>query len=597
MTTAHHHRDDFIIRIAGESGEGVITIGETLCRIAAREGLSALTFRTFPAEIKGGPCMIQVRLGGEKVSYHGEEIDLLVCLNQAALEENLADLKEHGVLVCEAECDLPEGHKPATVFKIPLERIAIREIGSRISKNVVALGVLCHLLGIPEELMEQFLRQKFAKKSKAILDHNLDALKKGLDCARAQIGKKDYFRFSRANGQRKLLMTGNEAIALGAAAAGMRYFFGYPITPASEVMEWLAAHLPKLGGKVLQTEDEISAICGVAGASWAGGKAMTATSGPGLSLMAETIGLISMAEIPAVIVDCQRGGPSTGLPTKTEQSDLFIALYGTHGDAPRVVIAPTSVQECFQLTALAFDLAEKYQIPVIVLSDQALSARLETVDSDLLARVKPTDRLRLPPGSNGGFARYQLTESGISPVALPGTAGGEHMVTGMEHDERGNFACDERTHTAMTVKRFRKLAGIENDPMTRDLFSLFGAKEAAIGIVTWGTTLGPVKEAVELAGRMGIPVRAFVPKILNPLPNQALKGFLAGVKKVIVPELNFCGQFASILRSTYCIPTIGLTKVKGVPIEPSEIVEKIVETAEELKTRSEKRYGRAGQVL
>jgi 2-oxoglutarate ferredoxin oxidoreductase subunit alpha len=321
---------------------------------------------------------------------------------------------------------------------------------------------------------------------------------------------------------------------------------------------------------------------------------MTATSGPGLSLMSETIGLLSMAEIPAVIVDSQRGGPSTGMPTKTEQSDLFLALYGSHGDAPRVVMAPTSVADSLRVISLAFDLAEKYQLPVIVLMDQSLSSRLESVEDHLVKRTPSVSRLRLQPGSEGSFNRYQITESGVSPVALPGTDGGEHMVTGLEHNERGYFVCDDETHTAMTVKRFRKLSSIETDSLTADLCTRLGDPKAEIGIVTWGSTFGAVEEAIDLAGRMGIPVQAFIPRILSPLPHRELRDFFSKVKKIIVPELNFVGQFATLLRSTYRIPTISLTKIKGVPLDPSEIIEKIVETSESLSTRSTPRYGRAG---
>ena len=585
---------DLVLRIAGESGEGVITIGETLCKIAAREGLHIVTFRTFPAEIKGGACMIQVRLSERDIPCHGEQVDFLVCLNQDALNENLPDLKEHGVLLCETECDLPEERPGRIVYKAPFERIATREIGSRISKNIVVLGALSHLLSLPKDRIEGFISEKFTKKGKAVLDHNLDALQRGHDFAQRHLAKKDSYKFPQGSGQKKLLMTGNEAIALAAAASGMKHFFGYPITPASEIMEWLAVHLPKMGGTVMQTEDEISAICSVAGASWAGGKSMTSTSGPGLSLMSEALGLLSMAEIPAVIVDSQRGGPSTGMPTKTEQSDLFLALYGSHGDSTRVVMAPTSVPDCFHVTAIAFDLAEKYQLPVIVLVDQALSARLETVDPQLVKRAPSSTRLCAEPKEKGPFVRYQLNTSIVSPTALPGTEGCEHMVTGMEHDELGNFACDEETHTAMTVKRFRKLSAIESDPAMQDLCTRLGDEEAEIGIVTWGSSAGPVEEAIGVAKDMGISVQAIIPKILNPLPHREIKAFLGKVKRVIVPELNFVGQLASLLRSAYRIPTIGLTKVKGVPLDPSEIVEKIVEAESTLKVRSVKLYGRAG---
>ncbi len=587
-------QSDLVLRVAGESGEGVITIGETLCKIAAREGIHLVTFRTFPAEIKGGSCMIQVRLSERRIPYHGEGVDFLVCLNQDAVDENLPDLKEHGVVLCEAECDLPEKNPGWTAYKVPFDRIATREIGSRISKNIVVLGALSHLLALPKETIEKFIAEKFARKGKAVLDHNLDALQRGFDFARSHLAKKDSYRLPKGGDRKRFLMTGNEAIAVGATAAGMRYFFGYPITPASEIMEWLAAHLPKMGGVVLQTEDEISAICSVAGASWAGGKSMTSTSGPGLSLMSETIGLLSMAEIPAVIVDSQRGGPSTGMPTKTEQSDLFLALYGSHGDTPRVVMAPTSVSDSLRMTALAFAIAEKYQLPVIMLVDQALSARLETVDRETVERLPQGSRLCAVPGDGAPFVRYRLGEMAVSPAALPGTKGGEHMVTGMEHDERGNFACDEETHTAMTVKRFRKLAAIESDPLVAEFCTRLGDENSEIGIVTWGSSAGPVEEALAVAKGLGISAQAIIPRILNPLPHQELKAFFGKIKRVIVPELNFVGQFATLLRSTYRIPTIGLTKVKGVPLAPSEIVEKIVEAESTLNARSTRAYGRAG---
>ena len=584
---------DLVLRIAGESGEGVITIGETLCRIAAREGIHIVTFRTFPAEIKGGACMIQVRLSEGPIPYHGEQVDFLVCLNQVAVDENLPDLKENGALLCEAECDVSE-QPGRTVYKVPFDRIATREIGSRISKNIVVLGSLSHLLAIPKKSIEAFISEKFARKGKTVLDHNLEALQKGVDFAEQHLAKKDPYKLPGGSDQKRLLMTGNEAIALSAVAAGLKYFFGYPITPASEIMEWLAVHLPKVGGVVLQTEDEISAVCSVAGASWAGGRSMTSTSGPGLSLMSETVGLLSMAEIPAVIVDSQRGGPSTGMPTKTEQSDLFLALYGSHGDVARVVMAPTSVADCFRVTALAFAIAEKYQLPVIVLVDQATSARLETINPQILDRLPQASRLCAAPGDGAPYARYRLTDSPVSPAAIPGTEGGEHMVTGMEHDEFGNFACDDETHTAMTVKRFRKLDEIENDPLTQDLCTRLGDENGEIGVVTWGSTAGPVEEALAVAKGLGISAQAIIPRVLNPLPHKELKAFFGKVKRVIVPELNFLGQFASVLRSTYRIPTIGLTKIKGVPLEPREIVEKIVEAASASNVRSMKRYGRAG---
>jgi 2-oxoglutarate ferredoxin oxidoreductase subunit alpha len=282
------------------------------------------------------------------------------------------------------------------------------------------------------------------------------------------------------------------------------------------------------------------------------------------------------------------------MPTKTEQSDLFLALYGSHGDAARVVMAPTSVSDSVRVTALAFAVAEKYQLPVIVLVDQALSARLETVEREIFERLPQGSRLRAVTAEGAPFVRYRLGETAVSPTTVPGTPGGEHMVTGMEHDERGNFACDEEMHTAMTVKRFRKLAAIESDPLLAEFCTHLGDENSEIGIVTWGSSAGPVEEALAMAKAMGISAQAIIPRVLNPLPHEQLKAFFGKVKRVIVPELNFLGQFATLLRSTYRVPTIGLTKVKGVPLAPSEIVEKIVEAESTLSARSKKVYGRVG---
>ena len=586
-------RKELTLRIAGESGEGVITVAESVSRVAARRGLHVSTFRTFPAEIKGGPCMMQLRVSERPISHPGDLADVLVAFNEEAIQNNFASLQENGILLYEAAIETPIPQKAGIhSVAVPFRRITLESIGNLASKNIVVLGVLAQLCGLPTDPITALLEEKFRKRGQGILENNRKALEVGFRYADQRLPKLDACRLPSAAGPGKLLMTGNEAAALGALAAGLDCFFGYPITPSSEIMEYLAKNLPRFNGTFLQTEDEISAIAGVCGAAWTGRRAMTATSGPGLSLMSEIIGLLSMAEVPAVIVDSQRGGPSTGLPTKTEQSDLLLAVYGSHGEAPRIVLAPTTVRETLELMILAFELAEKYQMPVIVLMDQALSSRLETVDSDLLSTVSA------PRSRNNGdlapepYRRFRLTETGISPRVVPGTPGFEHISTGLEHDEWGVPQYDERTHTILSAKRHKKLASLAQDPLVAGLASHFGAAEAAIGVVCWGSTAGAVEEAVEKAGERGIPVKALVPKLLHPLVHSEWKPFLSSIAELLVPEMNFTGQLATLLRSAYRVPTLQLNLVKGVPFRSQEILEKIEQVSEKLerdKSRSAQR--------
>jgi 2-oxoglutarate ferredoxin oxidoreductase subunit alpha len=571
--------DEIVLRIAGESGEGVITVGETVARVAARLGLSVLAFRTFPAEIKGGRCMIQLRLSQRPVSYHGERVDFLVAFNREAYEEHFEDLAPGGMLLYEADEEIfPPPCADRFLLPVPFTKIAVSQVKNRLAKNIVAVGVIAWFLGFPLAPVEQLIRERFARRGQAILENNLKALGAGSAHADQFLKMRSFVPIPLDGGEPKLVMSGNEAVALGAIAAGMRYYFGYPITPSTEIMSWLSRNLPKVGGALLQVEDEIAAICGVLGASWAGAKAMTATSGPGLSLMSEAIGLLSMAEIPAVIVDSQRGGPSTGMPTKMEQSDLFLAVYGSHGDAPRIVIAPTSVEDSLEQVVLAFNLAEKYQMPAIVLIDQAISSALATVEPAIFSRFVVIDRER-PDDLPAEYRRYAISETGVSVMAIPGMPGGEHVATGLEHDQAGHPKYDERTHTLMSAKRFLKLKALVEDPLAAGLSMRFGPEDAEIGLVCWGSTAGPAEEAVALALEEGIPVKALVPKLLNPLPHREIQEFLGPVRRVLVPEMNFAGQLATLLRGSYNVPTVGLTKVKGVPFTPGEILEKLRELA------------------
>lgn len=593
-------KNELTVRIAGESGEGVITVAESFSRVAARMGLHLATFRTFPPEIKGGSCMMQFRISEQPIFHHGDYADVLVAFNEEAIQSNLDSLRRDGTLMYESEIEASIPEREGTRYlPIPFRRIAVDIVGNRGSKNIVALGILTQLFSLSQDHIVKLLEERFRRRGQAVLENNLKGLYAGIEYAKENLASTGLPRLEPTSNTGKLLMTGNEAAALGALAAGVDCFFGYPITPSSEVMEYLAKNLPRIGGRFLQTEDEISAIAGVCGAAWAGKRAMTATSGPGVSLMSEILGLISMTELPAVILDSQRGGPSTGLPTKTEQSDLLLSVYGSHGEAPRIVLAPTTVRECLEVMVLAFNLAEKYQMPAIVLLDQTLSSRIETVDADVLSQVNVFRTTHEPSASTEQYLRFQLTDSGVSPRVFPGTAGGfEYISTGLEHNERGDPEYDEKIHTIMSAKRHKKLAALAHDPMVAGLASTFGVEEAEIGIICWGSTAGPVRDAVQRAIEMGIPVKALVPKVLNPLIHSELKPFLASIKKLLVPEMNFTGQLAALLRSTYRVPTIQLNAVKGVPFRSQEILVKIQDAAGKLSGKAKpKRQGSKERIL
>jgi 2-oxoglutarate ferredoxin oxidoreductase subunit alpha len=380
-------------------------------------------------------------------------------------------------------------------------------------------------------------------------------------------------------------MTGNQATALGALAVGCRFYAGYPITPATSIMEFLAQEMPRVGGILIQAEDEIAAITMTIGASFGGTKAMTATSGPGLALMIEALGHASMTETPVVVVDVQRAGPSTGMPTKTAQGDLFMALYAANDEAPRFVIAPDSVEDCFYQMVNAFNLAEKYQVPVIVLTDQAMSERVETIRPIDLNRIKIIDRVhpQLDSGdSDNGYKRYALTKDGISPMAIPGMRGGHYVAEGLEHSEKGAPNYTPEMHIAMMEKRYRKVESARRELRSWNVVDEWGDRGAEIGIIGWGSTKGTVREAMARAMQEGLRVGALFPEMLLPMPDEEIRAFLANKRAVIVPELNYRGMFGDVLAHRYNVKVRHLNKYDGLPFKVQDIYDAIGEAADDL---------------
>jgi len=574
---------DLIIRIAGEGGEGVISAGDFLMQAATRLGLEVVTFKTFPAEIKGGYALSQVRISDEPILSQGDSFNILVAFNGEAYGVNKNALTPGTVLVYDYPGGdfEPEEHPGVFMYPVPMSRIAKDELVSYISKNMVALGAVAELFGISMESLKTSIRDKFIRKGQDVVDINHRAVEAGAAYVRNHLEKRDPFKFPASRPPKDvIILEGNQAIALGAITAGCRFYSCYPITPATTIANYLSELMLQVNGYVYQAEDEIASIGNCLGASFAGIKAMTGTSGPGLDLMSELIGLASMAEIPVVIVDVQRGGPSTGMPTKHDQSDLFAACFGSHGDTPKIVLAASNVEENFYLTIEAFNLAERYQIPVIFLSDASLAIRVEAIKTPDPSRIKIVNRevYSGPTTEEEKFLRYRLTESGVSPIGIPGTKGAAYAATGLEHSEDSGPRTNPETRTVMTEKRWRKLAHIEDEwyPVERE-----GDQHAEVGIISWGLTQSVVREAMQRLRAKGLKVAALYPKMLWPLPVKAIESFGATVKKVLVPEANYQGQFADLIQAKTSVRPIKYNVYRGEPFIPKEIEKKVEEIYEQ----------------
>ena len=586
--------NEITIRIGGESGEGTISGGDIIALAAARWGYHVYTFRTFPAEILGGPCMFQVRIGNQPIKSMGDYADVLVCLNKEAYDRNIRDLCHGGVLIYDPSDFTPDAGDFIT-YAVPFNEIARKQVQLFQTKNMVMLGTISALFGPPLEAIVQVVESKLSKSRKSnpiLMEKNMLALDIAQKYIAEHFSSRDAYQLGPVEKANRVVLNGNQAVVAGALAAHCEFFAGYPITPASDIMEALAKELPQVGGTFMQAEDEIAALAAVMGASFSGVRAMTATSGPGFSLMTELIGYGSMTELPAVIVDAQRAGPSTGMPTKMEQSDLSFALNASHGDTPRMVVAPASVADCYSLIITAFNMAERYQMPVIFLTDQSLTARVESVERSVFQPMAIEHRLTVNGNGNGyngqngqnghanvsevahSFARYAYTASGISATSTPGLDALPYVATGLEHDEHGHPDYEPEDHTAMMEKRYRKLeTAAEELPQP----ARYGDSDATIGIIGWGSTEGTIQEAVDRARAKGYKVAALHPRILSPLPDRAIRAFINSVDKVIIPENNYSGQLANLLGGKYGLQAIRLNKFGGIPFTAGEILRKIEE--------------------
>lgn len=542
--------------IVGSGGDGAVVAGDLAAMACAARGLHVIKTESYGPQIRGGESSSTVRVAKKKLLAQADAIDGLVVFRFADFTRFRSEIVLSDSCVVFHEPDdapPPELVGAQRLFQpIPFAALA-KSAGAPGARNIVAIGLLAAVFGLPVEGLRAALRKRFRRRDAAVIEGNLRALESGF--AEGSTINLVTPNVDDVASRPHLMMSGNEAAALGALHAGCTFFAGYPITPSSEVLHFLGEWLPRVGGTCVQTEDELSAIGEVIGASFAGAKAMTATSGPGLSLMSEMLGLSSIAEIPSVIVNVQRGGPSTGLPTRSEQSDLYHALYGSHGDTPRVVLAACDVEDAFHATVDAFNIAEEYQVPVIVLSDQLIGQRRETVEAENLVHDVAHRRVALPREGEI-YERYADTSDGVSPMTVPGVARGMYQTNGLEHDRRGRPASSFVVHEEMNEKRFRKMEAIAR---SFPLFRRFGALSPELGILCWGSSTGTIAEAVQELSRLG-NVAAFAPRILMPLPVEELQWFIDSCERLLVVELSYSAQFYRYLRSSVDLPS-GKTEV------------------------------------
>lgn len=572
---------DISVTVAGQAGDGVLFTGNVLAKILKKEGWEVATYRYFPSNIRGEPTHYTIRASQKKVFGLANEIDVLISFDCASIIKYTKYVAQGGVVFCDgAELHRlkPKHKKGKTFHKLPLKILAKKHFKNDIFKNMIALGALCYILDLDFRVIERIIINAFLKrKGKEIVRMNVDAINLGCEQARLIVEPSERHKLVKKKDTGKMFISGDEAIAVGALAAGCRFFAAYPICPATEIWQWLALKFPEFNGLVVQTEDELAAINMALGASYAGVRAMTSTSGPGGSLMMESYGLSGMAEIPIVIVDVQRVGPSTGMPTKSEQSDLNQWVYGSHGEFPRIILSPGTVEECFEFTVKAFNFADKYQVPVVLLTEQDFGQNYRTVKKFDLSEIK-IDRGKLLTQKDlmkiKDYKRYAFTNDGISPRALPSMKNGIHMVEGNEHDEEGYRDEDPENRTRMMDKRMRKLSG-----STKDLIppKLWGDKQASVGIIGFGSTLGSIVEAIEELGEVNIRAKNLQIRTAWPFPVKRVHDFILSCEFVFIVENNYSGQLHDLINSQVK-PEIRLQKIlnySSVAFRPIDISSQI----------------------
>ena len=575
-------REDVTVMVAGQGGDGSLTVIAFLARALSQRGLYLFRTSNIASRIKGGHAAAVLRGSALRRGCLGDKLDILVAFDDEAIEKAGPSVADDGIVIYDvSRGPLPGGILPSTaqVIEVPFGRLAVRDLRRDLFKNCFGFGVLSRVMGLSDDEALDCLKHRFRRLSEEDLRPNIGALENGLSFADGLGMTVDHglFRLPRLEKEDRIVITGNEATAFGFLAAGGRFFAGYPITPATDIMDWLGKRFPQFGGVAMQAEDELSAINLAIGASFAGAKAMTASSGPGIALMQEGIGHCGSAEIPLVIVDCQRAGPSTGMPTKPEQSDIGLMTQGAPGDIPRVVLCPGTPEECFEYGVLATNLAQVAQCPIYIALDGLCQSAhmvpafdLDSIEIDNGKRLDDAEISKLDE-----YRRYAITEDGISPWAIPGQRQGMNLVTGNERNEWGQVSTDPVNRAAMVDKRARKIDSVRHQlPRAYE----WGDEQANVGVICVGMVGDVLIEARERLTGHGIGLRCHRPRTLWPLPDDTVD-FVKSCERVYVVEYNKGGQLADLIRSVGA-PAEGMhsiLKYDGVPMSVAQLVEAILE--------------------
>ena len=544
---------EIVWKIGGEQGQGLDPTSDVFATVCNRMGYWVYAYKTFSSRIKGGHTDFTVRVSQNPKMSPAPKLHMLVAMDQESIDILHQDLLEDGILLADSSFK-PQAPAGVTLIQADLTKMA-RDLGNPVFRNMIAVGASATVLGIPLEPFKQYVDEKFGRKGQAVVQGNWTALDEGARIAHEQLGDRG-FPMGEADGKNdRLLMTGNDAMTLGALAAGCRTVFAYPITPASEVLEVAAKIFPKFGGVSVQMEDELGALGAVIGASFAGARALTSTAGPGISLMQELMGLAGMTEIPCVIIDTQRGGPSTGMPTKHEQSDIFALIHGGHGEAPRIVLAPGTGEQAFYDAAMAFNIADNYHCPVILASDLGLALWQQTVEPYDISKVTIdrgpiADQAELDKIGRDGFERYADSDSGVSARSFPGMRNGQYLATGAEHGRTGKVTESASNRVRMMTRRAKKLEGpLRVGDTIFPGVEYDGPENPDVLLISYGSTIGAVHEAANNLRAEKVSVGVCQVRVLHPLPVDDLTRLVQSARTAIVIENNSLGQLAYLMRA------------------------------------------------
>lgn len=586
----HNH---FTWMVGGEAGYGITTMGQMFSRICTQSGLFAFGYVEYPSLIRGGHNTAMVRVGSSPVHSHSDKVDMLLALNKETIDLHFNEITPGGVIIYDGEnLSFDSSLRSDVLFaSVPLNRITKELNAQPLMRNTVALGASFGMMNYDFSFVEKVLADTFGRKGQEVVDFNVKVAKAGYDYAVTNFSgkvniEKDLKGRNAADGtiEKRIVLSGNEAIAIGAIKAGVKFMAAYPMTPVTSVMLMIAKYGVKYGIVMKHSEDEIAAVNMAIGAAHMGVRAMTATSGGGFSLMTEALGMAGITETPLVVVEGMRPGPSTGLPTWTDQADLRFVMHASQGEFPRTLFMPGDVDEAFYMTLRAFNLAEKYQMLCMILTDKYLGESVMTtkpfehkdykIDRGLL--IPKEDAAKI---ADGTYKRFEFTENGVSRRAVPGTANCVYAVSTDEHNETGDLDEGSENRNKMVEKRDRKLQALRAELKDLEMFELHGAADADLTIVSWGSTKGIILEALDLGEENGKKVNFLQIKCVLPFPSQGVKKVLENAKKTLLIETNFDAQMGGVIaQNTGIIISDKLLRYDGRPFNPAQILEKICQT-------------------